>query len=102
ANGTGYLANIVAALYYAVQHGANVVNMSFDLTSSSPSLNKAVSYANKAGVVLVAAAGNQNTNAPVYPAAISGSVVGIASTTDWDARSVVEAMPTTDPLIAAG
>src|SRR5207245_2148125 len=87
ANGTGYLANIVAALYYAVQHGANVVNMSFDLTSSSPSLNKAVSYANKAGVVLVAAAGNENTNAPVYPAAISGSVVGIASTTDWDARS---------------
>src|SRR2546428_1341783 len=31
ANGTGYLANIIAALYYAVQHQANVVNMSFDL-----------------------------------------------------------------------
>ncbi len=32
-DGTGYLSNIVAALYYAVQHHANVVNMSFDLTS---------------------------------------------------------------------
>src|SRR6202521_4945028 len=52
-NGTGYLSNIVAALYYAVQHHANVVNMSFDLPSSSPSLTQAVSYANKAGVVLV-------------------------------------------------
>src|SRR5712692_8464874 len=47
-NGTGYLSNIVAALYYAVQHQANVVNMSFDLTSSSPSLTQAVTYANKA------------------------------------------------------
>src|SRR5207249_3514334 len=47
-NGTGYLSNIVAALYYAVQHHANVVNMSFDLTSSSPSLTQAVTYANKA------------------------------------------------------
>jgi len=101
ANGTGYLANIVAALYYAVQHGANVVNMSFDLTSSSPSLNKAVSYANRAGVVLVAAAGNENTNAPVYPAAISGSVVGIASTTDWDARSSFSNYGSYDVWIAA-
>ena len=101
ANGTGYLANIVAALYYAVQHGANVVNMSFDLTSSSPSLNKAVSYANKAGVVLVAAAGNENTNAPVYPAAISGSVVGIASTTDWDTRSSFSNYGSYDVWIAA-
>lgn len=30
-NGTGYLSNIVAALHYAVQNHANVVNMSFDL-----------------------------------------------------------------------
>jgi len=49
-------------------------------------LSQAISYANKAGVVLVvAAAGNENTSARVYPASISGSVVGIASTTDWDA-----------------
>src|SRR5712692_1318509 len=44
-DGTGYLSNIVAALYYAVQNHANVVNMSFDLTASSQSLNRAVSSA---------------------------------------------------------
>src|SRR5947208_2923611 len=33
ANGTGYLSNFVAALYYAVRNHANVVNMSFDLRS---------------------------------------------------------------------
>ena len=101
ANGTGYLANIVAALYYAVQNKANVVNMSFDLSSSSSALSRAVSYANKAGVVLVAAAGNENTNARVYPAAMNGYVVGIASTTDWDSRSSFSNYGSYDVWIAA-
>src|SRR5258707_12014033 len=100
-NGTGNLSNIVAALYYAVQNKANVVNMSFDLSYPSPALSQAVSTANKAGVVLVAAAGNENTSARVYPAAISGSVVGIASTTDWDARSSFSNYGTADVWIAA-
>src|SRR5260370_15836326 len=75
--------------------------MSFALSSFSPALSKAVSYANKAGVVLVAAAGNENTYTPVYPAAIGGSVVGIASTTDWDARSSFSNYWSYDVLIAA-
>jgi len=100
-NGTGYLSNIVAALYYAVQNHANVVNMSFDLTASSPSLNRAVSSANKAGVVLVAAAGNENSSSRVYPAALNGYVVGIASTTDWDSRSSFSNYGTADVWIAA-
>jgi len=100
-NGAGYLSNIVAALYYAVQHNANVVNMSFDLASSSPSLTQAAAYANKAGVVLVAAAGNENTSAPVYPAALNNYVVGIASTTNWDSRSSFSNYGATDVWIAA-
>src|SRR6266403_161011 len=86
-DGTGNLSNIIAALYYAVQQHANVVNMSFDIPAFSPALNQAAAYANKAGVVLVAAAGNGSTSAPVYPAALNSYVVGIASTTNWDSRS---------------
>jgi subtilisin family serine protease len=100
-NGVGYLSNIVAALYYAVQHRANVINMSFDLSSSSPSLTQAAAYANKAGVVLVAAAGNESTSAPVYPAALNNYVVGIASTTNWDSRSSFSNYGVTDVWIAA-
>jgi subtilisin family serine protease len=100
-NGTGYLSNIVAALYYAVQHQANVVNMSFDVSNSSAALSQAVSYANQNNVVLVAAAGNENTNAPVYPAALNGNVMGIASTTNWDARSSFSNYGNTDVWIAA-
>ena len=100
-NGTGNLSNIVAALYYAVQNKANVVNMSFDLSYPSPALSQAISYANKAGVVLVAAAGNEDTSARVYPASVSGSVVGIASTTDWDTRSSFSNYGSADVWIAA-
>jgi subtilisin family serine protease len=100
-SGTGYLSNIIAALYYAVQHQANVVNMSFDLSTPSPALSQAVSYANHANVVLVAAAGNEDTSARVYPASISGYVMGIASTTDWDARSSFSNYGSADVWIAA-
>jgi subtilisin family serine protease len=100
-NGTGYLSNIVAALYYAVQHKANVVNMSFDVSSPSAALNQAVSYANQNGTVLVAAAGNESTSAPVYPAALNSKVMGIASTTDWDSRSSFSNYGNTDVWIAA-
>ena len=100
-NGTGYLSNIVAALYYAVQHQANVVNMSFDVPTSSAALSQAVSYAYQKGVVLVAAAGNENTSAPVYPAALNANVMGIASTTNWDARSTFSNYGNTDVWIAA-
>ena len=100
-NGTGYLSNIVACLYWVVQNKANVVNMSFDVSTPSAALSKAVSYANKNGVVLFAAAGNESTSAPVYPAALSGSVMGVASTTDWDTRSSFSNYGNTDVWIAA-
>jgi subtilisin family serine protease len=99
--GSGYLSNIIAALYYAVQHNANVVNMSFDLSTPSPALSQAVSHANRANVVLIAAAGNENTSARVYPAALNGHVMGIASTTDWDARSSFSNYGSADVWIAA-
>ena len=101
ANGTGYISNIVAAIYYAAQHNANVINMSFDVSSPSAALSAAISYANKSGLVLVAAAGNGDTSAAVYPAALNSSVMGIASTTDYDTRSTFSNYGDTDVWIAA-
>jgi subtilisin family serine protease len=101
ANGQAYLSNIVAALYYAVQHKANVVNMSFDVSSPSQALTQAISYANQSGVVLVAAAGNEDTSAPVYPAALNTNVMGIASTSNEDVRSTFSNYGNTDVWIAA-
>jgi len=101
ASGTGYLSNIIAALYYAVEHQANVVNMSFDVSTSSAALSQAISYANQNGLILVAAAGNESTSAPVYPAALSASVMGIASTSDADQLSSFSNYGSTDVWIAA-
>jgi subtilisin family serine protease len=100
-NGQGYVSNIVAALYYAVQHNANVVNMSFDVSTPSQALSQAISYANQSGLVLVAAAGNESTSSPVYPAALNSSVMGIASTSDYDTRSTFSNYGNTDVWIAA-
>src|SRR5271163_4854086 len=101
ANGTGYVSNIIAALYYAVQNNANIVNMSFDTPTTSPAFSAAISYANQQGLILVAAAGNGSTSSPVYPAALNTSVMGIASTTDYDTRSTFSNFGDTDVWIAA-
>jgi subtilisin family serine protease len=61
-----------AAITYAVNHGAKIINMSFGGPASSPAEQSAVAYAAAHGVLLVAAAGNsgQVGNPPNYPAAL--------------------------------
>lgn len=86
-DGTGYLSDILRAIYYAVQNGANVINMSFDFTTSSRELTSALNYANQSSLISVASAGNDGQKEIVYPAALQSDVMGVASTSDLDARS---------------
>lgn len=86
ANGTGYNSDILRAIYYAVAHGAKVINMSFNYTTSSQQLANAVNYATTSGVICVAAAGNSGEQTTVYPGALKG-VIDVASTSDQDTQS---------------
>ena len=86
ANGNGSLSNILAAIYYAVQNHASVINMSFDLTTSSTELADAINYANKNNVILAASSGNDGKQEMVYPAGLQ-NVMGVASTNNQDQRS---------------
>src|SRR6266403_3226391 len=86
-DGTGYLSNILNAVYYGVQGGANIINMSFDMTSNSLEFSKAMDYANQNGVICAASAGNDGAQEIVYPAAYQNDVMGVASTSDTDTRS---------------
>ena len=86
ADGTGYDSDVLRAIYYAVQHGAKVLSMSFDYSSYSPELARAIKYANSKGVVSVASAGNDGQRTLVYPAALPG-VIDVASTSNWDIQS---------------
>jgi len=86
-DGNGSLSNIIAAVYYAVQNRANVINMSFDMTQSSTELSNAISYANQNHVILVASAGNEGEDEVVYPAGWQNHVMGVASTNNQDQPS---------------
>src|SRR5260370_995110 len=45
ADGTGYLSDILSAIYFAAQNGANVINMSFSFSTYSVELAKDLKYA---------------------------------------------------------
>ena len=74
--------NIAEAIDYAVDHGAAVVNVSLIGPNSPPDLERAITRARAAGVLVVAAAGNEATDAPRFPAAIPGATSVGASTYD--------------------
>jgi len=86
-DGTASLSDILRAIYYGVQNNANVINMSFDMKSSSVELKNALDYANQHGLICAASAGNDGMQETVYPAALQSDVMGVASTSDQDTRS---------------
>jgi hypothetical protein len=86
ADGTGYLSNIVRAVYYAVAHHSNVISMSFSVYNYSTELANSINYANKKGLICAASAGNDGEEIYIYPASLAG-VMGVASTSDTDTRS---------------
>lgn len=72
-------AAIIKAIMNAVDTGADVINMSLGGSARSPAEARAVSYALTRGTTLVAAAGNETTNKPQYPAAHRG-VIAVSAT----------------------
>jgi subtilisin family serine protease len=83
--GVGSFASVSSGITWATDHGARVISMSLGFTSSSSTLQSAVQYAHSHGVVIVAAAGNYGTSAPVYPAAYP-EVLGVGGTDGSDQR----------------
>lgn len=74
------------AIYYAVDNGANVINMSVGGTGTSITLQNAVDYAISNNVVIVACMMNTNSNVFYYPAGFPG-VIAVGSTNSDDTRS---------------
>lgn len=96
-DGSGYTSSIAAAVYYAVDNGASVINMSLGGDSDDPTLAKAIKYAYDNGVVAVAAAGNCGTGneagcdparpgAMGYPA-LNPYVIAVGASTSTGARA---------------
>ena len=87
ADGTATISQIVAGLYWAVDHGVKVINMSFSTKVPSDQLKSAILYANSKGVICVSAAGNDGRDEIVLPGAYP-TVIDVASTNDQDVRSL--------------
>jgi subtilisin family serine protease len=81
--GHGSHSNIAAGIMWAVDHGADVINLSIAGLSSTTLLQDSITYALRRGVVVVAAAGNAGTTKRMYPAAYSG-VISVAATNELD------------------
>lgn len=82
-DGGGTLFDIVRGLVYAVEQGADVVNMSFSAVDNSPLLSAAVQFALNRDVVLVAAAAGEDGYLE-FPAAYDG-VIAVGATKNDDA-----------------
>ncbi|MFC4104265.1 S8 family serine peptidase [Paenibacillus xanthanilyticus] len=67
-NGLGTYSGVIEALEWSIEHGIDIVAMSFTGTAESEALREAVELAHDNGILLVSAAGNEGTSSVGYPA----------------------------------
>jgi len=77
--GFGSAAAIAAAIRYAADHGARVINMSLGSPMPSYTIKQACDYAHAKGVAIVCAAGNSGRRGVGYPARFA-SCIGVSAT----------------------
>ncbi len=78
-SGSGSYNSIAKGIRYAVDNGADVINLSLGGRYSNRTLESAINYASSKGVIVVMAAGNDGDSSPNYPARYaykSGIAVG--------------------------
>ncbi len=82
--GRGRADEIAAGIRFATDHGADVINMSFNFGCGKkvPSVTQAVHYATHRGVVLVASVGNLGSESCVSPPATITGVIGVGGSTE--------------------
>ena len=94
-NGIGTTANAIRAINYAVNNGARIINASWGGGPFSQALYDAISAAERAGVMFVAAAGNDSMNTddpanlPHYPSSYAlDNLIAVGSSDETDSLSV--------------
>jgi hypothetical protein len=81
--GSGSVADIVDAIYFAVNNGVQIINMSYGfVTSPSASEEEAIDYAVSQGIAIICSAGNESTSEPHYPSSYESTICVTASRYD--------------------
>ncbi len=99
--GYGEEDDVAAAILYAVQMNAKVINMSFGDNSFSFVLRDVIQYAYSKNIVLVGSAGNSGSDEPHYPSGYS-EVICVGNSTQEDYRSSSSNYGSTLDLMAPG
>ena len=82
-----FASDAAAGFVYAVDNGADIINLSSGSEEESRTLTEAVDYAVSRGVVVVASAGNSGAGSGIqYPAACPG-VIAVGATSSDGSRS---------------
>ncbi|MFN3975609.1 MAG: S8 family serine peptidase [Aquificaceae bacterium] len=86
--GEGYTSDAIECINYAIQKGAHIINASWGDYYYSQALKDAIEMARNAGILFVAAAGNENNNNdlyPFYPASYDlENIISVAATDQKD------------------
>ena len=85
--GRGNTFILAEAIDSAVRTGAHIINLSLGMEVDSDLLEETIERAVEANVLIVAAAGNGNSDIPHFPAAFD-DVLGVASVDDQDMKSI--------------
>jgi serine protease len=78
-SGGGTISDIAEAIRFAADNKADIINMSLGGGGESQVMKDAIDYAYNKGVVIIAAAGNENNNSASYPARYA-HVIGVGAT----------------------
>ena len=84
-NNSGFYSNWISAIFYAVDNGAQVINMSVGGSSFSAFMEDACDYALQQHVPIFVSMMNTNSDTPFYPAAYN-STIGVGATDTNDER----------------
>jgi hypothetical protein len=99
--GYGEEDDVAAAILYAVQIGAKVLNMSFGDDAFSLVLRDVIQYAYSRNVIMIGSAGNSGSDAPHYPSGYS-EVICVGNSTIQDFVASNSNFGSTIDLVAPG
>jgi serine protease len=100
--GSGYDVDVADGIYYAVDNGAKIINLSLGGDAPSTTLENAVDYAYNNGVVVIAASGNDGTESVDYPAAYDDYVIAVGATRYNETRASYSDYGSSLDLVAPG
>lgn len=91
-DGNGRISDVVTAMNWAVDHGAQVINLSLTSATANPAMETAIQYALAHNVVLVAASGNDGelltASTPLIPISYASSYQGLIGVGSFDALTL--------------